>query len=104
MDTKEKIEGMIAEGYIQLSNKYRLVGNLPPGKTGIEMLREVDPRMADHFQERFDEQMKEHFLRVYATHSEHVLELTPDEFAEWRRQRNSAWQLKLDAKAAKKEG
>lgn len=95
---REKIERMRKEGFIQLSRKYRLVGNLPEGKTGIEMIREVDPYMAKHFQEHFDEQMKEHFLRVYALNTEHQVELSEAEFAEWLRQRKDVWQLKQDAK------
>ena len=101
--TKEKITRMLKEGFIQLSRKYGMVGNIPPGKTGIELIREVDPREADSFQERFDVSMKEQFLRVYANHhpdgrEAFVQELTRAEFAEWLRQRNDVWQLKQDAK------
>lgn len=87
---EEKIRQMIAEGYIQLSRKYRLLGNLPEGKTGIEAMREVDPRMAQHFQDTFDRQMKEQFLRVYGKVGEHVVELTQEEFSEFLRQRKEA--------------
>jgi hypothetical protein len=75
-----RIKQLIADGYYSTSNKYRHVTRLPPGKTGMQALSEADPSWV----ERFEQMAKRHYLRVHA--DEHRLELTPEEFAEFKRQ------------------
>lgn len=41
LGAKTEAERLIAEGYYQISNKYRLLAKLPEGKTGIQALEEA---------------------------------------------------------------
>ncbi len=91
-ETIRKIAGMLEDGWVQLSRKFRMVGNLPQGKTGIEMIREVDPARAAQEQLKFDRQMKDTYLRTYATRQQGspcIQELTESEFNEFLKQKNA---------------
>jgi hypothetical protein len=55
-----------AEGFKQTSNKFRHVARLPPGKTGLEALAELEPEYVRALQQRVEDQAAEHYLRVYA--------------------------------------
>ena len=74
------IDKLIEDGYEQVSRKYRTVARLPPGKTGLEALREVDPRLADQFLKNANEMAKHQYLRCYDSDK---IELTYEEFSEF---------------------
>jgi hypothetical protein len=79
-----KVEHLIQRGAIQLSRKYRIVGVLPDGRTGLQCLRELDPDQAAFFEKRLEEWSLHEFLSRSA---ENQVELTVEEFNEWLRRR-----------------
>jgi hypothetical protein len=76
------IDELIAQGYEQTSRKYRIVARLPPGKTGLEALAEVDPGLAANILRNANEQAAQQFRRVHAQ-GEDQLTLTWGEFNEF---------------------
>ncbi|HUU88151.1 MAG TPA: hypothetical protein VMX17_10415 [Candidatus Glassbacteria bacterium] len=84
---EEKIKQMLADGYRQLSRKYRHIGKLPKGKTGLQALREVDPSLAKSFENRMEEWATDQFLRVYGQQAGCIVTLSHEEFNEFLRQR-----------------
>ncbi len=98
--TTTKVDELMAAGYEQVSRKYRLVGCLPPGKTGLEALREVNPALAQSFLNNANEQAKFMFLRG---NNEHTIELSPTEFEEFLTKKVEKWkaaQAEADVKGA----
>lgn len=71
---------IIAAGYLQTSAKYRMVARVPPGKTAMQALCEADPKWI----EQFERIARNQYLRVYGQ-SQDRLELTREEFAEFKR-------------------
>lgn len=88
---KEKIRDLFRRGARQLSRKYRLVGILPEGKTGMQCLEEVDPESARRLQERAEDWAVDEFLRIHGQKMGCVLELSEGEFKEFLWQKNEAW-------------
>jgi hypothetical protein len=86
MDIKEKVADLIKQGYEQISRKYRMLGRLPEGKTGLEALREVDPRLAQHFLDNANNAAKDQYIRCYTRGEPYRIELTREEFDEFLRQ------------------
>lgn len=78
-----KAQELVAQGYYQVSRRYRLVARLPPGYTGRKALREKNPKLASEMSEAH---CRDHFLRVYAEH----LELDAETFVAFRVLRNAA--------------
>jgi hypothetical protein len=78
-----------ADGYRSISNKYRTIARLPPGKTGIEALSLVDPTLAEHLLAQAEERATEAYLRVHArAETGDVLVLEPDVFLAFKRAQN----------------
>lgn len=82
---------LLEAGYHQVSRKFRLIARLPPGKTGRELLAEAwaEGRTGAHADNerrrawRFSEaDATDQWLRV---HCLEWIELTPTQFAEFRR-------------------
>ena len=73
---------IVAQGYQQVSRKNRMVARLPPGMTGLEALRTVDPQLADNFLANAERMAAEQYMRCYAN-KENQLTLTQGEFAEF---------------------
>ena len=80
-------------GYRQLSRKYRHVGKLPEGKTGLQCLREADPALAAHFERNLEEMCADWYLRIYAREGDGCVEaLSVEEFEEflhWKKNRRA---------------
>lgn len=75
-----RVDELIAEGYEQISRKYRTLARLPYGKTGLEALAEVDPDLAVQYLRNAEEMAKSQYLRVY---SRDKVELTTEAFNEF---------------------
>lgn len=89
------------KGAIQLSRKYRHVGVLPEGKTGVEMMEKVDPEYVRHRRELMERDCAEQFLRVYGCKEDCTYKLTEEEFSEFleeKRKRSEAHMKELDKK------
>ena len=71
------------QGFRQVSRKYRMVARLPEGKTGLEALAEVDPRLAKDMLDRMNNAAAEQYLRCYAK-PPYVLTLSVEEFDEFK--------------------
>jgi hypothetical protein len=78
-----RVDELIAGGFKQVSRKYRHLARLPPGKTGLEALAEVDPRLAAHFLARANESAEMMFLRVHHADGPDHVTLTVEEFKEY---------------------
>jgi hypothetical protein len=78
---KRSIDDIVAQGYEQVSRKYRIVARLPEGKTGLEALAEVDPELAKHMLDEVNLEAGRHYMRVHARHTQ--LSLTWEEFNEF---------------------
>lgn len=81
------IDQLIAQGYIQVSRRYRIVARLPEGKTGLEALREVDPRLVQEMLDRVERDATDMYLRVHATPAE-KLNLSETEFEAFLERKN----------------
>jgi hypothetical protein len=79
-----KVEQLIAEGFEQVSRRYRRLARLPYGKTGLEALAEVDPELAAHMLDSVNRRAAEQYMRVYAKDDEKI-ELNAEEFDEYLR-------------------
>lgn len=75
------LRDLIAQGYEQVSRKYRRLARLPLGMTGLEALRQADPELASHLERNLEETAKFMYLRI---HAKDFVVLTPEEFAAWR--------------------
>lgn len=78
-------EEMIAQGYKSTSNKYRTVARLPPGKTGIEALREVSPHEYRDIMRQLEQRCADRYRCIYAEKNGDQLELSPEEFTAFKR-------------------
>ena len=87
MDIKQKIADLYARGAIQLSRKYCHVGVLPEGKTGLELMQEVEPRWVEEERRQLEQKAAENYIRCYGHNNGCIIELTYDEFEEWLRQK-----------------
>lgn len=76
---------LVAAGYKQVSRKYRLVARLPEGKTGMEALEAHAPDTARNFRRMAEEMAASQYLRIYADRDGNQVELTPEEFEEFRK-------------------
>lgn len=101
----DRILGLIKLGYEQVSARYRIVARLPEGKTGRDAL--YGAKMAQLAEHNLDEEMiaywrtehrewvnrlgeessAGHFRRVHARAADLWLELTEEEFREFKAQR-----------------
>lgn len=70
------------QGYKQVSSKYRMVGKLPDGMTGIQALATVDPELAKRMQQTADASAEHQYLRVY---DKATLKLTEEEFQDFKK-------------------
>ena len=75
---------LVRAGYKQISSKYRRVGRLPEGTSGLEALRAVDPDLVKRWENNLESQATSQFLRVYAPDGL-VIELTEEEFADFKK-------------------
>lgn len=80
----ESVRELIALGYVQTSSRFRHLARLPPNTTGIEALRSVDDQLVRNWLENLDNNCADHYRRVHAS----KIELTPEEFAEYKRLRH----------------
>jgi hypothetical protein len=78
---KEWIDG----GYEQTSYKYRMLNRIPPGKTGLEALKEISPAAYERILAQANHWAAEEYKRL---DDRDRLELTREEFKEHRRQTN----------------
>lgn len=88
LDAKAKANDLLNQGFVQISARHRLVAALPPGKTGMQALKDMHTPGADAVLAGLENAAKEHFLRVYGQQAECVVALTVEEFKEFRLQRN----------------
>ena len=79
----EEAQALIARGYMQVSSKNRTLARLPPGKTALEALAEVDPQAAKDIRERMEDQARSRYLRMYAAD---CVEVTDDVFRAFKRE------------------
>ena len=56
---------LVAQGYVSVSNKYRLLAKLPEGKTAVQVLQERAPEEYARILERIENQCRATVLRVY---------------------------------------
>ena len=75
---------LVAEGWLQTSRSYRAVARLPEGKTGLETLKERNPRMYRNIMEQAERQAASTVLRTMTMPDERK-ELTIGEFAAFRK-------------------
>jgi hypothetical protein len=78
------VKELISHGYQQTSSKYRTVARLPPGKTGLEALRDVSPHDYHLIIARIEQQCASTYRRLYAEKEGNQLELSPEEFAAFK--------------------
>lgn len=83
MSPADYVRQLVAQGYKQVSSRYRIVARLPDGMTGIEALESVDASLAKHMRDTMNKQAAEQYLRVYAP-LEQKVELTEEEWIAWR--------------------
>ena len=76
---------LVAAGYRQISNKYRMVARLPEGTTGLQALQAVDSEFARDLIRRIEEQAADQYRRVHARGAGNVLELDEETFADFKR-------------------
>lgn len=76
---------LVAQGYKQISRKYRTLGRLPEGMTGLEALATADPDLAKRMLDGVNERAGEQFMRCFARGKELTVTLTQGEFAEYLR-------------------
>lgn len=50
------------QGWVQKSNKYRIIARVPPGMTGAEALKANDPELYQKALRSFEESCREDFL------------------------------------------
>lgn len=81
-------QAYLVDGYRSISNKFRTAPRLPPGKSGLEALAEVDPHHAEKLLEEVEERATEAYLRVHAREAGNTLELDPDTFLAFKRLQN----------------
>jgi hypothetical protein len=79
-----KVDDLITRECIQLSRKYRTVGIIPKGESGLSALRKADESAWRRIMERAEGQAREEFLRLSSSR-QHRIELTVDEFNEYLR-------------------
>jgi hypothetical protein len=79
-----KISAIITSGYRQTSSKYRTLNRVPPGKTGLEALKEINPSVYQRIMNQANDWAEREFMAL--CHDEE-LTLTVEEFQEYRRQR-----------------
>lgn len=77
-------------GYRQLSRKHRIVARLPPGKTGLEALREADSEAYERVMRLAEESAAEDYRRFHAR-GEDRRELSIEEFAAFRKAGGRRW-------------
>lgn len=77
-----KIDEIIEAGFEQVSRKYRTLARLPPGKTGLEALAEVDPGLARNFLDQANEAAARHYRAMYAKRENKIV-LSIEEFKEY---------------------
>jgi hypothetical protein len=78
------VQELIDAGYESTSNKYRTVARLPPGKTALEALRDASPHDYAMIVARIEQQCASTYRRLYASHNGHQVELTIEEFREFK--------------------
>jgi hypothetical protein len=78
-------QAYLVDGYRSVSNKFRTLARLPPGKSGLEALAEVEPSYAESLIAQAEERATEAYLRVHAREAGHTLELDPDTFLAFKR-------------------
>lgn len=82
-DIQKKVQGLIDQGYMQVSHKYRSLAKLPEGMTGLEALAKFAPDFHKDLVRRMEAQARSQFLRVYS--KEESIELTQEEFAVFKK-------------------
>ncbi len=80
---KRNIPALVAQGYKQVSRKYRMVAGLPEGKTGLEALKEADPEKYADLMTRVEEMAADRYRTYCADKNGHRLTLTWEEFNEF---------------------
>ena len=78
------VQELIDQGYESTSNKYRTVARLPPGKTGVEALREVSPHDYALIVYRIEQQCASAYRRIYAQRNGDQIELSVEEFRQFK--------------------
>lgn len=68
----------------QTSRKYRHVARLPPGKTGIQALKDASPDECRRVEELLERQCAAQYLRLYAAKEGFREELTEEEFENFK--------------------
>jgi len=81
-DCRSVAQRLVDEGYKQVSRKYRTVARLPPGMTGLEAMRTVDPAFVEDMMRRLNDAAAEQYLRVYA---KDTVEVPIKDWPEWLR-------------------
>lgn len=76
---------LVAEGWVQISRRHRMVARLPKGKTGLQALQERDLGAYKRLMERVEREAASTFLRVYSNREGERRELTLPEFAAFRK-------------------
>lgn len=61
----EKGRELVARGWRQTSRKFRMLAKIPDGMTGMQALREADPRAADELEDRMNRQAADTFRRSH---------------------------------------
>jgi hypothetical protein len=84
-EKRVQAQELLELGYRSISNKYRTIARLPPGKTALEALSEVDPEFAERILSQAADRMTEYYLRVHARQAGDVLELEPEAFSAFKR-------------------
>lgn len=84
VEDENVVDDLIARGCIQLSRKYRTLGFLPEGKTGLQALSEVAPERAKELLARINKQAAEVFLRLNEA-ERYTVTLTRAQFNEYLR-------------------
>lgn len=78
------VRELIDAGYMQVSGKYRILARLPPGKTALEALDDISPKEAVRVRAQCERTARGRVLRLNSRKEDRV-ELTPAEFAEFKR-------------------
>ena len=78
------VRELIDVGYMQVSSKYRILARVPPGKTALEALDDISPKEAVRVRAQCERTARGQVLRLNSRKEDRV-ELTPAEFAEFKR-------------------
>lgn len=76
------VQGLINQGYKQISAKYRLLARLPSGRKALQALLEEDPMAARAFIAQFERMVEGYYLRKCSTDR---VELNQEEFQEFKK-------------------